>query len=68
MEALEGNYPLFHDFYTARIKNMENVKPHEGHYALAELEEGLFKNIATRIFLDYMPWREIKMYMSYMGI
>jgi len=49
VEALEGNYPLFHDFYTARIKNMENVKPHEGHYALAELEEkGYLKSIATQ--------------------
>lgn len=49
VEALHENYPLFHEFYSARIKNMENITPHEGHYVLAELEkEGYIKSLATQ--------------------
>lgn len=49
VEALHQNYPLFHEFYTARIKNLENITPHEGHYVLAELEEkGYIKSLATQ--------------------
>ncbi len=43
------NYPLFHEFYTDRIKQLEKIKPHEGHYILARLErQGLIESIATQ--------------------
>lgn len=49
VEAMYQNYLLFHEFYSARIKNMENVVPHKGHYVLAELEKkGYLKSIATQ--------------------
>lgn len=49
VEALHENYPLFHEFYSARIKNMDSITPHEGHYVLAELEEkGYITSLATQ--------------------
>jgi NAD-dependent deacetylase len=47
--ALQRNYPLFREFYIQRLKMLENVKPHPGHYVLAELEQkSLLKSIATQ--------------------
>ncbi|HKM39602.1 MAG TPA: NAD-dependent deacylase [bacterium] len=47
--TLERNYPLFHQFYSMRIKMLENVEPHPGHRILAQLEqEGVIKSIATQ--------------------
>jgi len=34
VEALEGNYDLFHAFYCARIEALEGVRPHAGYDAL----------------------------------
>ena len=49
IDTFEENYPLFHEFYTRRIKLLESVKPHEGHYILADLEKrGIIKAIATQ--------------------
>lgn len=43
------NYELFHEFYTDRIRLLENIKPHEGHYILADFEKrGIIKSIATQ--------------------
>lgn len=47
--TLQQNYPLFHEFYSMRIKMLEDVKPHKGHHILADLEQkGLIKSIATQ--------------------
>ena len=44
-----NNYDEFHDYYTTRIKRLEDVKPHEGHYILADFEKrGIIKSIATQ--------------------
>jgi len=49
VEALENNYPLFHEFYVMRLKLLEGVVPHPGHYVLAELEKrGMLRSIATQ--------------------
>lgn len=49
IDALYANYPLFREFYSERIKNLESISPHEGHYVLAELEEkGYIRSIATQ--------------------
>ncbi|KOS68557.1 NAD-dependent deacetylase [Lysinibacillus contaminans] len=49
VEALERNYPLFHEFYKMRIENLEKVAPHEGHEILAEWErQGLISLVATQ--------------------
>jgi len=43
------NYDLFHEFYSTRIKRLEYVRPHEGHYILADFERrGIIKSIATQ--------------------
>jgi len=43
------NYELFHEFYSVRIKKREHVKPHDGHYILADFEKrGIIKSIATQ--------------------
>ena len=48
-ESLYNDYPLFHDFYLMRIKLLEEIVPHEGHYILADLErKGMLKSIATQ--------------------
>jgi NAD-dependent deacetylase len=47
--TLQQNYPLFHEFYSMRIKMLAGVKPHKGHHVLADLErKGLIKSIATQ--------------------
>lgn len=38
-EALNNNYPLFHEFYSMRIKGLEQCKPHIGHRILADWEK-----------------------------
>lgn len=49
VEALEQNYPLFHEFYKMRIENLEKVAPHKGHEILAEWErQGLVSLVATQ--------------------
>jgi len=49
IDSLKRNYELFHEFYSTRIKKLEHVKPHEGHYILADLERrGIIKSIATQ--------------------
>jgi len=49
IEALETNYELFHQFYTARIKGLDSCLPHEGHHILATWEErGLVQRVATQ--------------------
>lgn len=49
VEALAQNYPLFHEFYTMRLKLLESVEPHPGHYVLADLEKrGIIKSISTQ--------------------
>ena len=49
VEALEQNYPLFHEFYKMRIENLEKVAPHEGHRILADWEKrGLVSLVATQ--------------------
>lgn len=49
VEALQNNYDLFHQFYSARIEALTNCTPHEGHYILARWEErGLLHRVATQ--------------------
>lgn len=49
IDTFYENYSLFHEFYSMRIKLLENSAPHRGHYILAEWEEqGLLKSIATQ--------------------
>lgn len=49
VEALESNYPLFHEFYSMRIQLLEKCAPHEGHYILADWEKnGILHRIATQ--------------------
>ena len=49
VDALENNYPLSWEFYHDRIKHLDTVKPHPGHYVLARLEErGKLQLVATQ--------------------
>lgn len=49
IDALEENYPLFHEFYSMRIRALEECKPHEGYHILANWEkEGKIHFIATQ--------------------
>jgi NAD-dependent SIR2 family protein deacetylase len=49
IEALENNYDLFHEFYSTRIKALETVEPHEGHYILANWQESrIIQKLATQ--------------------
>lgn len=53
IDTFEENYPLFHEFYSERINRLDNVKPHEGHYILADFEKkGIIKSIATQNVSD----------------
>ncbi|CAG9606866.1 SIR2 family NAD-dependent protein deacylase [Pseudoneobacillus rhizosphaerae] len=48
-EALRNRYDLFHEFYSMRIKGLENCSPHKGHEVLASWEQkGLIQAIATQ--------------------
>ncbi|MGF7031333.1 NAD-dependent deacetylase [Paenibacillus mucilaginosus] len=49
VEALEGNYELFHEFYAARVNHLKGIRPHAGHEVLREWEEhGRLSLIATQ--------------------
>ncbi|NLW23388.1 MAG: NAD-dependent deacylase [Tissierellia bacterium] len=49
IDAFYEHYPTFHEFYSARIKSLDRVVPHKGHYVLADLERaGYIKSIATQ--------------------
>ncbi|PZD93065.1 NAD-dependent protein deacylase [Paenibacillus sambharensis] len=49
VEALEGNYELFHAFYSARINHLKQVTPHMGHDVLGGWEQaGRIQLIATQ--------------------
>ncbi|MED3663008.1 SIR2 family NAD-dependent protein deacylase [Ureibacillus terrenus] len=49
VDALEFNYPLFHEFYSMRIRLLEKCAPHEGHHILAKWEkDGILHRIATQ--------------------
>lgn len=53
IDTFEENYSLFREFYSERIKKLKNVKPHEGHYILADFEKkGIIKSIATQNVSD----------------
>lgn len=53
IDTFEENYSLFRDFYSERIKRLKDVKPHEGHYVLADFEKrGIIKCIATQNVSD----------------
>lgn len=48
-DALVENYPLFHEFYTHRLKTLEKATFHRGHQILAEFEDkGIIKSIITQ--------------------
>ncbi|WP_245741934.1 SIR2 family NAD-dependent protein deacylase [Anaerobacillus arseniciselenatis] len=49
VEALQSNYELFHQFYSARIEALAKCKPHEGYQMLANWEQnGLLHRVATQ--------------------
>lgn len=49
VDAMNTNYPLFHEFYSMRINLLEKCAPHEGHYILAEWEKkDIIRGIATQ--------------------
>nr|WP_066154563.1 NAD-dependent deacylase [Halalkalibacter krulwichiae] len=49
IEALEQDYPLFHEFYSMRMRSLQKIKPHDGHNILAEWEKrGLVHLVATQ--------------------
>ncbi|WP_078544897.1 SIR2 family NAD-dependent protein deacylase [Litchfieldia alkalitelluris] len=48
-EALHKNYDLFHEFYSARLKGLGDIKPHKGHFIIAKWEQdGLVQSVATQ--------------------
>ncbi|NLP17842.1 MAG: NAD-dependent deacylase [Firmicutes bacterium] len=48
-ESLYNDYSLFHEFYLMRIKLLEGIVPHEGHYIIADLEKrGMIKSVVTQ--------------------
>lgn len=49
IEALEHDYPLFHEFYSLRINALQKIEPHEGHKILADWQEqGIITRVATQ--------------------
>ncbi len=49
VEAMLQRYDLFHEFYSLRIKNVQQAEPHAGHMALAEWEnKGKLAAVATQ--------------------
>lgn len=49
VEALHERYSLFHEFYSYRVKHLENVRPHEGHAILSKWErEGKLYCLVTQ--------------------
>jgi len=47
-EALERNPKLVLDFYNARRRQLKNVRPNAGHYAVAKLEEYFDVDVVTQ--------------------
>nr|WP_026696916.1 NAD-dependent deacylase [Alkalicoccus chagannorensis] len=48
-EALSHHYDLFHSFYKARLDNLDQASPHNGHRALANWEKyGRIDAVATQ--------------------
>lgn len=49
VDALENDYDTFHRFYTMRLQQLAQCKPHAGHIALAQLEkQGIISFVATQ--------------------
>ena len=49
VEAMEKDYDLFRRFYRERLRNLEHVRPHAGHYVLAEwAERGILRAVITQ--------------------
>jgi NAD-dependent deacetylase len=49
VDALRHQYELFHAFYSARVKALEGIEPHQGHRILAKWEDqGLIRSVATQ--------------------
>ena len=49
INTFNKNYSLFHEFYSMRINLLKDIKPHKGHYILADLENrGMINSIATQ--------------------
>lgn len=49
IDTLYKNYDLFREFYCSRITKLDNIKPHPGHYVLADLQDkGYIQSIATQ--------------------
>lgn len=49
IDAMERNYSLFHEFYSVRIRALEECSPHQGHFVLADWEvKGLVHSVATQ--------------------
>lgn len=49
VEALMGNYDLFHAFYSARFEALIGCEPHAGHLVLADWEQrGMIHTVATQ--------------------
>ena len=53
VDAIESNYPLFHEFYSMRINLLDKCSPHEGHYILANWEkEESFNTLLLKMSTD----------------
>lgn len=49
VEALENNYDLFHEFYSARVLQLKEVIPHRGYHILADWEKrGMLACVCTQ--------------------
>jgi NAD-dependent deacetylase len=49
VEAMETDPDLFRRFYGERLRNLEDVRPHAGHYVLAEwAKQGIVRAVATQ--------------------
>ena len=49
IDSFHHNYSLFHQFYSMRLRMLDGITPHKGHYVLSELEsKGLIKSIVTQ--------------------
>lgn len=49
VEAMEKDPDLFRRFYGERLRNLEHVRPHAGHYVLAEwAKQGIVRAVVTQ--------------------
>lgn len=49
IDAFYDDYELFHGFYSARLQALDKYEPHEGHKALARLQQrGIITTLATQ--------------------